>query len=49
MLKGCLRGQTFSVMNIYYPPIQSNDFISHAFSKFADWICDNTVIAGDLN
>lgn len=36
-------------MNIYFPPVQSNDFISHVFSKFADWIGDNTVIAGDFN
>lgn len=49
MLKGCLHGQVVSFLNIYFPPIQSNDFISHVFSKFADWIVDNTVIAGDFN
>ncbi len=49
MLKGCLHGQTWSIMNIYYPPLQSNGLISHVFSKFADWICYNTVIAGDFD
>ncbi len=49
VLKSCLHGQTLSIMNIYYPPVQSNDFISHAFSEFADWICDKTVIAGDFH
>lgn len=37
------------LVNIYYPPIQSNDFITPAFSSFSNWICDNSVIAGDFN
>lgn len=49
MLKGCLHGQRFSFLNIYYPPVHPHDFISHACSLFADWICENTVIGGDFN
>lgn len=49
MLKGHLHGQLVSLLNIYFPPVQSIDFISQVMSLFADWICDNSVIAGDFN
>lgn len=48
-LKGTLHGQSVSFLNIYFPPVQSNDFITQAFSSFSDWVCDNSVIAGDFN
>lgn len=49
MLKGHLHGQLVSLLNIYFPPVQSNDFISQVMSLFANWICGNSVIAGDFN
>lgn len=48
-LKGTLGGQAVSFLNIYFPPVQSSDFIAHSFSSFSDWVCDNSVIAGDFN
>lgn len=41
MLKGHLHGQLVSLLNIYFPPVQSIDFISQVMSLFADWICDS--------
>ena len=49
MLKGHLHGQLVSFLNVYFPPVQSNDFISQVMSLFADWIGENSVIAGDFN
>lgn len=48
MLKGYLHGQMVSFMNIYCPPVQSNDFTSQVFSLLGDRIGDK-VIAGDFN
>uniref|UniRef100_A0AAQ6AKY8 Reverse transcriptase domain-containing protein n=1 Tax=Amphiprion ocellaris TaxID=80972 RepID=A0AAQ6AKY8_AMPOC len=49
LLKGTLHSKPISFLNVYFPPVQSLDLITLAFSSFSDWICDNTVIAGDFN
>ena len=49
MIRGRLHGQLVSFLNIYFPPVHSNDFVSQVFSLFADWINENTVVAGDFN
>lgn len=49
LLKGTFNSKPISFLNIYFPPVQSIDFITLAFSSFSEWICDNSVIAGDFN
>ncbi len=49
LLKATLAGQPITLLNVYIPPIQSNDLITQVFSKFAEWQCEHSIIAGDFN
>lgn len=49
LLKAILAGQLITLMNVYIPPIQSNELITQVFSKFTKWQCEHSIIAGDFN
>ena len=49
IVKGVLSGKNITLMNLYCPPGFSPDFLSKAFSIFADMEADHSFVAGDFN